>query len=70
MARWTHFTIAAMCLPWIMVSSVGAQEIKACMNKKSGVLRVVADQGQCKKNETPISWNQTVAGGPQGPAGP
>lgn len=70
MARWLHFTIASVCLPCFLAAGANAQTINACMNKRNGALRVVADPAQCKRSETFISWNQVVAAGPQGPAGP
>ena len=43
--------------------------ITACVNDKSNGkdLRIVDSADECKKNESPLTWN-TV--GPQGPAGP
>ena len=38
--------------------------------KNSGDLIIVSGPGQCKANQTPISWNQTGPEGPQGPQGP
>ena len=48
-------------------ASAGAttQTINACING-DGFLRLVANSGNCRRGETPISWN-TV--GPVGPAG-
>ncbi len=57
MATWTHFTVAVIGVSWMLASSATAQTINACMNKRSGVLRVVADPGLCKKNETLIFGN-------------
>ena len=40
--------------------------IKACANKKTGVMRYIS-KGKCKKTEKALSWNQM---GPQGLSGP
>ncbi len=56
--------------------------INACVNATNGLVRIVADAGQCHTHELPIAWNiqgrqgdQGVPGsegpaGPQGAAGP
>ncbi len=44
-----------------------AQTIYACKNNKTGLVRIVNSPANCKKGETPISWDQQ---GPQGPPGP
>ena len=50
-----------------------AAVITACVSDVGqGQIRIVGDAGQCRRNETPLSWNQTgPAGGPglQGPQG-
>ncbi|MGI9643142.1 MAG: hypothetical protein ACR2N9_10190 [Acidimicrobiia bacterium] len=52
-----------------------ANTIHGCVNDRSGVLRVVADPGDCRRSESALDWNvQGVAGqdgadGAQGPAG-
>ena len=33
-----------------------ADTINACAKKNNGKLRLVADPGQCKDNEAPVSW--------------
>jgi len=47
------------------VNASGDANIKACANKKTGVMRYIA-KGKCKKTERALTWNQT---GPQGLAG-
>lgn len=43
---------------------------KACVNKKSGELRILLKSGKkCKKGWTKVSWNQTGATGPAGSSG-
>jgi hypothetical protein len=43
--------------------------IEACV-KSNGEVRIVDGAGDCKDNETPLSWNITGPVGPVGPAGP
>ena len=47
------------------VNAAGDANIKACADKKTGVMRYIA-KGKCKKTETSLSWGQI---GPQGLAG-
>jgi hypothetical protein len=44
--------------------------INACVNDRSGSLRVVADADDCRRRETPLSFNTEGPPGPPGPAGP
>jgi hypothetical protein len=56
---------------FVTASSCFAQVINGCVNK-NGQISILTPPDQCKKNETPISWNGTGAPGlpgPQGPAG-
>ena len=55
------FVIALFLTPF----SASADTINACANKTNGNLRLVADPGQCKNNEAPISWESE---GPPGPS--
>jgi hypothetical protein len=48
----------------------GAQQIYACAKKNGGDLRLASGAGQCKSNETEVSWNAAGQPGPQGPQGP
>ena len=41
--------------------------IRACANKKTGVLRLAK---KCRRSERSVSWNQTGPKGPRGLAGP
>src|SRR6267143_6785578 len=45
--------------------------ISACVNYE-GEVRVINPNfgGRCRSSESPISWNQVGAPGPQGPVGP
>jgi hypothetical protein len=53
----------------IVATTCLAQVINGCV-KSNGDLSIVSGPGQCKSNETPISWNVTGPEGPQGPQGP
>jgi hypothetical protein len=44
------------------VNAAGDKQLKACANKKTGIMRYIS-KGSCKKTETSLSWNQM---GPQG----
>jgi hypothetical protein len=53
--------------------------IHACVNKKTGVARIVGASARCRRGESAIAWNgqgargaagEPGAAGPQGPAGP
>jgi len=53
--------------------------IHACVNKRTGVVRIVSASASCRRGETAIAWNgqgtrgaagERGAAGPQGPAGP
>jgi hypothetical protein len=46
-------------------NAAGEKQLKACANKKTGVMRYIS-KGKCKKTERALSWNQM---GPQGLAG-
>src|SRR3954452_2660759 len=44
--------------------------IHACMQKKTGRLRVVAGANACRRGERPLSWNAQGPAGPEGATGP
>ena len=53
--------------------------IHACVNKRTGVVRIVGASARCRRGESAIAWNgqgsrgpagEPGAAGPQGPAGP
>lgn len=44
-----------------------AQVISACVSTADGTMRIATT---CKRNETPLSWNQVGPQGPTGPQGP
>jgi hypothetical protein len=73
--RWVGFApvtvlagVVQLLLPWTGVAE--AQVIYACANKKGGELFEVANPDDCKKHQTPVSWNVQGPAGPSGPAGP
>ena len=49
-------------------TGAATQTINACVDK-GGQLQLVAIAGDCKKNETPLSWNTVGQAGPPGPQG-
>jgi len=51
-------------------TSVGAQQIFACVNATSGAVRIVAQGVACRTPETLATWNVVGPQGPPGPAGP
>jgi hypothetical protein len=51
---------------WFAPLPAAAQVIHACFVTKTGTLKIAAS---CKKNETPLSWNEAGPTGPQGIAG-
>ena len=48
----------------------GQELIHACVDQRSGDLRVIATGGQCKKGESPLEWNLQGPAGAEGPTGP
>jgi hypothetical protein len=44
--------------------------IYSCKHRSTGQLRAVADSGNCRRSERPLSWNVVGPAGPQGPPGP
>jgi hypothetical protein len=57
------FACAALSLGAVTyANAAGDKTLKACANKKTGVMRYIS-KGSCKKTETSLSWNQM---GPQG----
>lgn len=52
-----------------LASAQGNDIIRACVNDKDGILRIVALDGQCEKKETQLSWNKQGEPGPAGVLG-
>ena len=74
--RWPHLVslvavlgIGAVGIAHAAGSSGSSTVISACAGG-NGNLRLVADLGQCRQNETAISWNVVGPAGPQGLSGP
>ncbi len=44
--------------------------IRACVNDRSGVLRIVDHDDRCGRNESSLEWNAQGRPGPAGPKGP
>jgi len=53
-----------------IIPAAAEDVINACVNKKTGAVRIVSEPGKCKRTEDSLSWNQTGPPGEQGPAGP
>ncbi|MFC1935943.1 hypothetical protein ACFLX9_04240, partial [Chloroflexota bacterium] len=52
-------------ITWAFAAEDQSQEISACLNP-AGQIRIVDSIEECKKQETPLTWNTE---GPEGPAG-
>jgi hypothetical protein len=70
----------AVCVAISLIPAPSYSEtINACVNNRSGAMRIVTDPAQCKKTERPMSWSTVVgvqgpqgepgSAGPQGPKG-
>jgi hypothetical protein len=70
--RFAPIMLFASILPLLVPGTriAEAEVIYACTNKKTGELFEVAGPGDCKKNQTPVSWNIQGPAGPTGPTGP
>jgi hypothetical protein len=65
--RATATVVAAVALLMPAVASAaGATTIHACVNKKSGAMRIVSAKAKCRRTEHKLSWSSA---GPTGPAG-
>jgi hypothetical protein len=71
MRRLSLLFLAACVAISLIPAPCYSETINACVNNRSGVMRIVVDPAQCRKTERPVSWS-TVVGvpGPAGPAGP
>jgi hypothetical protein len=69
-----RFVLAVVSITAFLSSTIipaAAEDvINACVNKRSGAVRVVMDPGKCRRAEAPLSFNQTGPPGERGPAGP
>ncbi len=48
----------------------GTTTIDACRNMRHGLVRIVFDANDCKRNEAPLSWGERGTAGPAGEPGP
>ena len=68
------FVVMGILMAFLVVTltEAAAEEnvIHGCCSKFWGHLRIVKSPNQCKRWETPISWNQEGQAGEQGPIGP
>jgi len=68
------FVVMGILMAFLVVTltEAAAEEnvIHGCCSKFWGRLRIVKSPKQCKRWETPISWNQQGQPGEQGPMGP
>ncbi len=46
-----------------------AEPLQACVNDTNGGMRLVVYGEECRKGESPVTWNAQGPAGPQGPAG-
>ena len=53
----------------VMVSAQTGPVINACVNKITGIVRIVPDGTNCQRNETAYTWNVQGPAGPAGPSG-
>lgn len=51
---------------WAFAHGNGSGEVNSCLNP-AGKVRIVDSTNECKRQETPLTWNTE---GPPGPAGP
>src|SRR5438874_744789 len=51
------------------VSQVNGGSISACVKKRDGTMRIVAEGTTCSPNESLLVWNVTGPVGPTGPTG-
>jgi hypothetical protein len=70
--RRSSLLFLAICVVVSLIPAPSYSEsINACINNRSGAMRIVTDPAQCKKTERPLSWSTVVgAPGPQGEQGP
>jgi hypothetical protein len=64
------------CLPVLAISlfllpaAADAAVLEACVNKGSGMMRLVDAATNCHANESRVQWNEVGPAGPAGPTGP
>ena len=65
-ARAAALSAAVMIAIWFTPQPAAAQVIHACVNNKTGALRIAST---CKKGESPLTFNQVGPAGPTGASG-
>ena len=63
------FVLSLVSLLLVLPAAAQDQVINACV-KKRGAMRIVSDLSECKRRETPLSWNQVGAQGEPGASRP
>ena len=51
-------------------TTAATTQVRGCVSKKSGTLRVLKARGHCRRRERALTWNIQGPTGPRGPAGP
>ncbi len=54
---------------WMLAGAADDDVIIACINQRSGLVRIVASETACRRGETPLSWNKQGPTGPKGDPG-
>ncbi len=57
-------------LGWVASPQAADDPIQACVNKQTGMTRIVSSVTQCTQKESLLTWNVQGPVGPQGPTGP
>jgi hypothetical protein len=66
------FTVMFLSAAFLICAVIPASAddvVYGCYNRKTGLLRVVEGQYDCRRSENPISWNQVGPPGERGPSG-
>lgn len=62
--------LALIVLAAVPAIGYSADTVTGCIQKGSGLLRIVGSAADCKNSETSITFNETGPAGPRGPIGP
>jgi hypothetical protein len=54
---------------WALANEMSGEVVQVCVDRESGLVRVVGTSDECSKKETPLAWNIQGPVGPQGPQG-
>ncbi len=69
-AGWMALLASAMLLGPLATHVSAQQQIEACVNNKTNVVRFALKSGKCKKTETEVMLDVPGPAGPSGPDGP